>query len=995
LSFVLDGRIIWSQTISGILLVLFLRTPCLDSQIIPESLHNMPDLPPIYNSRILKICIEYLHANYPDVDVEPILRYANVTRYEVDDPGHWFNQQHIDRFYAKVVEATGNDFIARDAGRFSVSADASGAVKQRVLGLLQVSSIYLLIAKLYPMISLGADVSSRKISANCVEITVIPNQQVQENPHQCKHRIGIFEALATVSTHKFAQVEHTECVHQGDSCCRYRVKWEDPLHRRWNRYLTVAIFLMIACAPPAYHFLEITQWLVLLLSGVVGLLLVCLSANHYRTKDLMQKIISQGNVAEDHVKEIDYRYRGALLIQKIGQATSMTLDTNQLVRIVTETIKHYLDFDRGIIMLADKARKRLIYEAGYGFDEQMTDLLTKTHFRLDNPDAEGIFIQTFHRQRAILVDDLDMLRESFSVRSQKFASQIGSRSLICIPIVYERTSIGILVVDNIITKRPLTKSDLNLLMGVTSQIAVSLSSAEAVRELRRSEERFRSLYENAPTAYVSIRASDAAIVNCNAAAVELLGYDRNQLIGSSLMDHVAPKEAGAMGSPMLLELLQNGQSVRNESMRLVHRDGRFLWGNVSLDPFKDSQGRVIEGRCIIIDTTEQTQLEEQLRNAQRMETIGMLAGGVAHDLSNILSAIVSYPDLILMDIKPDSSLYEPLSKIKSAGGRAAAMVHDLLTLARRGVPVKNVVMVNELVKEYLASPEFESLLARNPNITVEDQLDAALLAIKGSEMHLTKALMNIMINAAEAIPDGGFIRISTHKETVRPDDPRSPVRGGEHVVLSVKDDGHGIAPEDLKHVFEPFFSTKRMGRSGTGLGMAIVWAAVHDLDGFIDIDSRLNIGTTVRLYFPATSDKTFSHSNPPILIEDYKGRGEVVLLVEDDTEHREIAGRMLSRLGYRVIAVNCGEAALAELEKDRPDLVVLDMILGPGLDGLATYQRILNMNPRQRAIIASGFAETSRVRKALELGAGAYIKKPYSLKEIGVAVRYELDREAS
>jgi CheY-like chemotaxis protein len=323
------------------------------------------------------------------------------------------------------------------------------------------------------------------------------------------------------------------------------------------------------------------------------------------------------------------------------------------------------------------------------------------------------------------------------------------------------------------------------------------------------------------------------------------------------------------------------------------------------------------------------------------------------------------------------------------------MVHDLMTLARRSVPVTDVVMANELVKEYLASPEFEDLMARNPNVVVKNRIGAELFAIKGSRIHLTKALMNIMINAAEAMPDGGTILISTHNETVRADDQRSPARGGEHFVLSVIDNGHGIAPEDLKRVFEPFFSTKQMGRSGTGLGMAIVWAAVQDLNGFIDINSQLNKGTTVRLYFPATEEKRTYRSNPPMQADDYKGRGENVLLVEDDTEHREIAGRMLTRLGYRVVTVDSGEAALAELEKGRPDLVVLDMILGSGLDGLSTYRRILDLNPKQRAIIASGFAETSRVRMALELGAGAYIKKPYSLKEIGTAVRYELDREST
>jgi PAS domain S-box-containing protein len=549
----------------------------------------MPDLPLIYNSRILKLYTEYLYTNYPSVDVEPILRYANVSRYELEDPGHWFNQQQIDRFYLKVVEATGNTSMARDAGRFAVSADASGAVKQHVLGLLRVSSIYLLLSKLYPMISRGADVSSRKVSANCVEITVIPNQKIKESPHQCENRIGIFEAMATVSTDNYAQVEHTECVHHGQSCCRYRVRWEEPHYRRWNRSIISALCLLVPCALPGFFFLPFTQWLILLLSGAVWLLLACLRAYHLRTQDLAKKIKSQGNVAEDHIKEIDYRYRGALLVQKIGQATSMTLDTKQLARVVVENIQHYLDFDRGIVMLADKARERLIYAAGYGFDEQMTDLLIKTRFRIDNPDAKGIFIQTFHQQRAILVDDLDILRGSFSERSQKVASKFGSKSLICLPIVYERHSIGILAVDNIITNRPLTKSDLNLLMGVASQTAVSLSSAEAFRELRRSEERFRSLYENAPTAYVSIRTSDAAIVNCNTAAVELLGYDRQQLIGSSLMDHVATEEGGVSRSSLLLELLQNGYSIRNESIRLVHHDGHCLWVNVSLDPFKDNR----------------------------------------------------------------------------------------------------------------------------------------------------------------------------------------------------------------------------------------------------------------------------------------------------------------------------------------------------------------------------------------------------------------------
>lgn len=952
----------------------------------------MPELPQIYNSRILKLYVEFLQINYPTIDIELILRHADISKCEVDDPGHWFNQQQVDRFYQKVVELTGSTSIGRKVGRFAASAEASGAVRQRLLGLLRVSSIYMLLAKLYPLLSRGAEVTSRKLSSNCVEIQVVPYPHVQENPYQCENRIGFFEAMATISMDQFAEVEHTECFHKGDECCRYRVTWQEPSHRRWERLFLISSMLVVAAALPAFFLMSVDSWLILLLAAGMGLMLICLRASHLQAQELSKKIQKQGNAAEDYIKEVDYRYRGAMLVQKIGQATSMILDVKRLVRVIIRNIEHYLDFDRGLIMLADLKKNRLEFAAGYGFDEQMTDLLKKMHFRLDHTGAKGLFIQTFHRQRAILVDDIDVYQDSFSERSRHFVSKLGSKSLICLPIVYEGQSLGILAVDNINTKRPLTQSDLNLLMGVAYQTAVSIFSANAFRELQQSERRFRSLYENAPTAYISIRPDDAAIVNCNAAAFELLGYDRRQLIGSSLMDHVASDQESRSRIQRLHELLQNGQSVRNECLSLVHRNGQCVWGNVSLEPFKDRQGRVIEGRCIIIDTTEQTKLEEQLKQAQRMETLGTLAGGVAHDLSNILSAIVSYPELLLMDIEPESPLYDPLEKMKSAGRRAAAIVQDLMTLARRSVPVKDVVMVNDVVKEYLSSPELDDLLACHPNIKVEYELDAELPAIKGSEMHVTKMLMNILLNSAEAMPDGGTIRISTYYETVPAGDSRANARSGMHVVLSVTDDGYGIAPNDIDRVFEPFFTTKRMGRSGTGLGMAVVWAGVQDLEGFIDIDSQLGRGTTVRMYIPATTEQLAVHPKAPMRIDDVKGRGEIVLLVEDDTGHREIAGRMLSRLGYEVVAVDSGEAALEEMERGRPDLVMLDMLLGPGLDGLDTYRKILDLHPQQRVIIASGFAETSRVKMALELGAGAYIKKPFSLNEIGAAVRLELDR---
>jgi PAS domain S-box-containing protein len=346
-------------------------------------------------------------------------------------------------------------------------------------------------------------------------------------------------------------------------------------------------------------------WLVIFCAGSMGILGICMRAQILEKRELTRVIQNQGNTAEDHIREIDYRYRGALLMQKIGQATSSILDMNQLARIIVQNIKDYLDFDRGLMMLADKECKRLIYAAGFGFDNSIADLLDNMQFRLDNPEAKGIFIKVFKEKQPVLVDDIEDLRTSFSLKSRRLLDRIGSKSLICLPIVHEDVSMGILAVDNIVTKRPLTKSDMNLLMGVTYQTALSLFSAKAFKELQSSEERYRSLYENAPTAYISIRREDAVIVNCNAAAIRLFGYERKRLIGSSLLSHVAQNKESRLRSQWMHELLKNGQSFHNESIELIDCTGRSLWANASLEPFVNGTGRVVEGRCILVDMTKQ------------------------------------------------------------------------------------------------------------------------------------------------------------------------------------------------------------------------------------------------------------------------------------------------------------------------------------------------------------------------------------------------------
>jgi signal transduction histidine kinase len=384
---------------------------------------------------------------------------------------------------------------------------------------------------------------------------------------------------------------------------------------------------------------------------------------------------------------------------------------------------------------------------------------------------------------------------------------------------------------------------------------------------------------------------------------------------------------------------------------------------------------------------EKKRLEAELHRAMKMEAVGAMAGGVAHDLNNILSGLVSYPELLLMDLPEDSPLTKPIMNIQKSGEKAAAIVQDMLTLARRNVNVTEVVNLNIILKEHLKSPEHQKILSYNPYAKLTTDLEPNLLNIVGSDVHLSKTLMNLISNAMEAMPDGGEVQITTRNEYVDiPITGYDTVNEGDYVVLTVSDNGVGIEPKDREKIFEPFYTKKTMGRSGTGLGMAVVWGTVKDHNGYIDLKSEINVGTTFTLYFPVTRKELLEHEVDSVM-DQYAGKGETVLVVDDVEEQRDIAAGMLTRLGYQVTTVPSGEAAVAHIKTNPVDMLVLDMIMAPGIDGLETYRRILEIRPDQKAVVASGFSETERVREVQKLGAGAYVKKPYLLKNIGPALR--------
>ena len=531
--------------------------------------------------------------------------------------------------------------------------------------------------------------------------------------------------------------------------------------------------------------------------------------------------------------------------------------------------------------------------------------------------------------------------------------------------------------------------------GIIRDTTEHRRSQEALRE---SEEKFRTLAEDAPFG-ISIMKSDKTFEYLNVKFTEIFGYTIEDIPNKAAWfekvypdkeysekvvsvwkgDIVEDVKVGEIAPRVCTVRCKDGQDKIIHFLSVVLNDGKHFV------TYEDITSQAMA-------EAEQQRLQAQLQQAQKMEAIGTLAGGVAHDLNNILSGLVSYPELLLMDLPEDSPLKNPILTIKKSGEKAAAIVQDMLTLARRGVAVTEVVNLNNIITEYLKSPEHKRLSLYHPNVQVETDLETNLLNISGSPVHLSKTIMNLVSNAAEAMPHGGSISISAKNQYIA-----KPIRGyddvaeGDYVVFSISDTGIGISPEDMERIFEPFYTKKVMGRSGTGLGMAVVWGTIKDHKGYIDVQSTEGKGTTCRLYFPVAREEAVKGKSS-ISIEEYMGKEEAILIVNDVKEQREIASRMLKKLGYTVTVVSSGEEAVAYLKEHTVDLILLDMIMAPGIDGLETYKRILELHPRQKAIIASGFSETDRMKKAQRLGAGTYVKKPYVLEKIGIAVRDELDQ---
>lgn len=563
--------------------------------------------------------------------------------------------------------------------------------------------------------------------------------------------------------------------------------------------------------------------------------------------------------------------------------------------------------------------------------------------------------------------------------------------------------LGIFANDASLTQAPLDTSRQELLAAYCSHLGSLVEQRTAKERLRQTESRYRALVEQLPavTYLVDVKANLKLGTVRNTRYISpqvesILGFTPEEWMADPecWIRQIYPEDrarvlrmtalANKTGDPFYLEY------------RVLTRDGRVRWFQNSAQYVLDEQGQPMMAQGVMFDITDsktsqekERELGRRLARARRMESIGQLAGSVAHDLNNILGPVVGYPDLILEELPDNSPLRLDLQAMRDSAARAADIIQDLLNLARRGNIRAEPVLLNQVIEAYRDTADFRALQTEHPHVTDVFRLDPGLQPVQGSIPHLSKMLMNLLINGMEAMPDGGRLAVTTSNQLVRRAiDGYEVIPPNDYAVLRVRDEGTGIRPEDLERIFEPFYSTKTMGRSGSGLGLAVVYGVIKDHQGFIDIITETGRGTTFALYFPITLRRPTEKKTEQI---SFQG-SETILVVDDVPEQRELATRTLGSLGYTVITAVNGREAVEFLQHHRVDLVVLDMIMEEDFDGLETYRALAHIWPGQRCIIASGFAETERVKQAEILGVGQFIRKPYSLKTLGRAVRTELDR---
>ncbi|HUP33538.1 MAG TPA: PAS domain S-box protein [Gaiellaceae bacterium] len=523
-----------------------------------------------------------------------------------------------------------------------------------------------------------------------------------------------------------------------------------------------------------------------------------------------------------------------------------------------------------------------------------------------------------------------------------------------------------------------------LLPALVAPLVLAHRSVSTLALLRESEERFRTMFESAPTA-ILLLGLDGRILAVNRSAETLLAYDADELLGMSTPELRHPDDAEEVAG--LLATLARGDrdTVRLET-RYVRKDGATVVTHLGAALIRDADGRPDYVIAMAEDVTEQRQLEERLRQSQKLEAVGRLAGGVAHDFNNMLTAIGGYTDFALEHAAAGSPLRSDLDEIRKATDRATLLTRQLLAFSRKQVLKPELLNLNGIVLE------LQSMLRPliGEDVVITTQLDPALGPIEADPGQLHQVVMNLVVNARDAMPEGGRVSIETANADVDGDGADDDaIEPGRYITLTVRDAGEGMDEQTLAQIFEPFFTTKESAK-GTGLGLATVYGIVKQSGGYVAVESELGAGSAFTIYLRRADEARLPAPEPASAVprrtepEEVAGRA-VVLVVEDEEVVRGLVHQVLAGDGHEVFLAAGGEEAAELARSRRIDVLVTDLTM-PGLGGRELAERLRAADPQLRVVFMSGYAEGAYGPEALPPRT-AFLQKPFTFGELTGIVR--------
>lgn len=560
----------------------------------------------------------------------------------------------------------------------------------------------------------------------------------------------------------------------------------------------------------------------------------------------------------------------------------------------------------------------------------------------------------------------------------------GIRAWASVPIMMKDTFSGLILIASK-NRSSLTEKQLELIAAFANQIGVALENATLFERLRRSEERYMDLFENSPDMYHLVN-REGTIVSCNQTEATLLGYRKEELVGQSVLK-LYPHEYHDEAKALLEQIFEKGRGVKGLEEHMVDNKGELLDISLNTSIIYDEDGRPVLMRAVARDITEKKKLEAKILHAQRIDSIGNLAGGISHDFNNILTSILGSTAIMKRKMKKTEQWYRFADIIETAAKRGAALTRQLLTFARKGTIQFRAVVINDIVHETLHL--FERSIDKT--ITIRKNLDEEMCLINGDDGQIQQAILNLLINARDAMPDGGTITVKTERIDIdtKEADVIGEQRSGEFVAVSIRDQGLGMDRTVQQRIFEPFFTTKDQGK-GTGLGLSVVYGVVNSHNGFITVQSEPGEGSEFTLCFPLVGEGIgLSQGKRKRSLP----RGKETVLVIDDEQHvGEVIAGMLTHLGYVPSTVQSGfEAVSKYLDGERFDVLVLDMNM-PEMGGRETFYRIKDIDPDVRVVVSTGYSNTSIEGTPLEDAIDGFLQKPYQMEELSKTMREVLAR---